>query len=40
MSGRIKHPVFARIYARCAGPSLEKAGIGVHRDRLLVGLSG
>ena len=40
MSGRIKHPVFARIYARCAGPSLEKAGIGVHRDRLLAGLSG
>ena len=40
MSGRIKHPVFARIYAKCAGPSLEKAGIGVHRDRLLAGLSG
>lgn len=40
MSGRIKHPVFARIYAKCAGPSLEKAGIGKHRDRLLAGLSG
>ncbi|ACU70512.1 Methyltransferase type 11 [Catenulispora acidiphila DSM 44928] len=40
MSGRIKHPVFARIYARYAGPSLEKAGIGVHRDRLLADLSG
>ena len=40
MSGRIKHPVFARIYAKCAGPSLERAGIGVHRDRLLAGLSG
>jgi len=40
MSGRIKHPVFARIYAKCAGPSLEKAGIGAHRDRLLAGLDG
>jgi ubiquinone/menaquinone biosynthesis C-methylase UbiE len=40
MSGRIKHPVFARVYAKCAGPSLERAGIGVHRDRLLAGLSG
>lgn len=40
MSGRIKHPVFARIYARCAGPCLEKAGIGAHRDRLLAGLTG
>lgn len=40
MSGRIKHPVFARIYARCAGPSLEKAGIGKHRDRLLGRLRG
>lgn len=40
MSGRIKHPVFARVYARYAGPSLEKAGIGVHRDRLLAGLTG
>jgi ubiquinone/menaquinone biosynthesis C-methylase UbiE len=40
MSGRIKHPVFARIYAKCAGPSLERAGIGVHRHRLLAGLTG
>jgi ubiquinone/menaquinone biosynthesis C-methylase UbiE len=40
MSGRIKHPVFARIYAKCAGPSLERAGIGVYRDRLLAGLAG
>jgi ubiquinone/menaquinone biosynthesis C-methylase UbiE len=40
MSGRIKHPVFARIYARCAGRFLERAGIGVHRDRLLAGLAG
>ncbi|WP_194926301.1 class I SAM-dependent methyltransferase [Catenulispora pinisilvae] len=40
MSGRIKHPVFARIYAGYAGPSLERAGIGVHRDRLLADLTG
>lgn len=40
MSGRIKHPVFAWIYSKCAGPSLERAGAGVHRDRLLAGLSG
>lgn len=40
MSGRIKHPVFARIYAKCAGPALDRAGIGEHRDRLLAGLSG
>jgi ubiquinone/menaquinone biosynthesis C-methylase UbiE len=40
MSGRIKHPVFARIYAKCAGPALERAGIGGHRDRLLAGLAG
>ena len=40
MSGRIKHPVFAWIYSKCAGPSLERAGAGAHRDRLLAGLSG
>ena len=40
MSGRIRHPVFARIYARYAGPALERAGVGVHRDRLLAGLGG
>ncbi|MDN0199272.1 class I SAM-dependent methyltransferase [Streptomyces sp. S.PNR 29] len=36
----IKHPVFARFYARLAGPALEKAGIAEHRRRLLAGLSG
>ncbi|MBS2533053.1 class I SAM-dependent methyltransferase [Catenulispora sp. NF23] len=40
MSGTIKHPVFARIYARYAGPALERAGIGAHRDRLLATLTG
>jgi ubiquinone/menaquinone biosynthesis C-methylase UbiE len=40
MSGRIKHPVFARIYSKCAGPALDRAGAGTHRDRLLAGLSG
>ncbi|GAA1953256.1 class I SAM-dependent methyltransferase [Catenulispora subtropica] len=40
MSGRIRHPVFARFYAKVAGPALDKAGIGPHRDRLLAGLEG
>ncbi|MGW0584143.1 class I SAM-dependent methyltransferase [Streptomyces sp. NPDC002920] len=34
------HPVFARFYAKVAGPALEKAGITEHRKRLLSGLSG
>jgi ubiquinone/menaquinone biosynthesis C-methylase UbiE len=33
-------PVFARFYARVAGPGLERAGAGEHRRRLLAGLSG
>jgi ubiquinone/menaquinone biosynthesis C-methylase UbiE len=40
MTQPIKHPVFARFYAKLAGPALEKAGIVEHRRRLLVGLSG
>ncbi|NUP49262.1 MAG: class I SAM-dependent methyltransferase [Catenulispora sp.] len=40
MSGRSKHPVFARFYAKVAGPALDKAGMGPHRDRLLAGLEG
>lgn len=40
MSGRNKHPVFARFYAKVAGPALDKAGMGPHRDRLLAGLEG
>ncbi|GAA3782035.1 class I SAM-dependent methyltransferase [Streptomyces chiangmaiensis] len=35
-----QHPVFARFYAKVAGPGLDKAGIGRHRKRLLAGLSG
>ncbi|MDB1090073.1 class I SAM-dependent methyltransferase [Streptomyces sp. ACA25] len=34
------HPVFARLYARVAGPALERAGGDKHRRRLLAGLSG
>ncbi|MFJ9824131.1 class I SAM-dependent methyltransferase [Streptomyces sp. NPDC101160] len=36
----IKHPLFARCYARYAGPALRKAGIDEHRRRLLAGLTG
>jgi ubiquinone/menaquinone biosynthesis C-methylase UbiE len=35
-----QHPVFARFYARVAGPALDKAGITEHRKRLLSGLTG
>jgi ubiquinone/menaquinone biosynthesis C-methylase UbiE len=35
-----RHPVFARFWAKMAGPGLDKAGIGAHRDRLLAGLTG
>ncbi|APU43413.1 class I SAM-dependent methyltransferase [Streptomyces sp. TN58] len=34
------HPLFARFYARLAGPALEKAGVAEHRRRLLAGLTG
>ena len=41
MAGKsTQHPVFARFWAKMAGPSLIKAGIGAHRDRLLAGLTG
>jgi ubiquinone/menaquinone biosynthesis C-methylase UbiE len=40
MSGTIRHPVFARYYAKLGGPALDKAGIGAHRRRLLAGLTG
>ncbi|MFF0749142.1 class I SAM-dependent methyltransferase [Streptomyces sp. NPDC004267] len=40
MTEPIKHPLFARCYARYAGPALRKAGIDEHRRRLLAGLSG
>jgi ubiquinone/menaquinone biosynthesis C-methylase UbiE len=35
-----RHPVFARFYAKVAGPALDKAGITEHRTRLLSGLTG
>lgn len=35
-----RHPVFARFYAKVAGPALDKAGISEHRTRLLSGLTG
>ncbi|MGW3645776.1 class I SAM-dependent methyltransferase [Streptomyces sp. NPDC000878] len=35
-----RHPVFARFYAKVAGPALDKAGITEHRKRLLSGLTG
>ncbi|PAZ16461.1 SAM-dependent methyltransferase [Streptomyces sp. SA15] len=34
------HPLFARFYAKVAGPALDKAGITQHRSRLLSGLTG
>ncbi|MEU9670647.1 class I SAM-dependent methyltransferase [Streptomyces bobili] len=34
------HPLFARFYAKLAGPALEKAGVAEHRRRLLAGLTG
>jgi ubiquinone/menaquinone biosynthesis C-methylase UbiE len=37
---RLRRPVFARFYAKVAGPGLDRAGIGVHRRRMLAGLSG
>ncbi|MFJ2240436.1 class I SAM-dependent methyltransferase [Streptomyces sp. NPDC087859] len=36
----VRHPLFARFYAKVAGPGLAKAGITQHRKRLLAGLSG
>ncbi|KAF4408485.1 MULTISPECIES: class I SAM-dependent methyltransferase [Streptomyces] len=36
----LRHPLFARFYARIAGPALEKAGVTEYRTRLLAGLSG
>lgn len=36
----VRHPLFARFYAKVAGPALEKAGATEHRRRLLAGLTG
>jgi ubiquinone/menaquinone biosynthesis C-methylase UbiE len=35
-----RHPVFARFYAKVAGPALERAGATRYRERLLAGLTG
>jgi ubiquinone/menaquinone biosynthesis C-methylase UbiE len=36
---RIRHPLFARCFARCA-PRMEQLGVGEHRRELLAGISG
>lgn len=36
----VRHPVFARFYARVAGPGLDRAGVRTHRRKVLAGLSG
>lgn len=36
----MRRPLFARCYAKVAGPALERAGIADHRRRLLAGLTG
>jgi len=38
-SRQVRHPIFARFYARLAA-AMEKNGVGEHRRRLLAGLSG
>ena len=36
---RVRHPVFARCFARCA-PQMEQLGVGEHRKELLAGVGG
>jgi ubiquinone/menaquinone biosynthesis C-methylase UbiE len=36
---RVRHPVFARCFARCA-PRMEQLGVAQHRGELLAGISG
>ncbi|NLU69859.1 class I SAM-dependent methyltransferase [Streptomyces sp. HNM0574] len=36
----VRHPLFARFYARLSRVSDTRAGVGEHRDELLAGLSG
>jgi ubiquinone/menaquinone biosynthesis C-methylase UbiE len=36
----VRHPIFARLWSRLCGPTLDRAGLGIHRQRLLAGLSG
>lgn len=38
-ASQVRHPLFARFYARLSVP-MEAAGVGKHRDKLLAGLSG
>ncbi|HEX5569227.1 MAG TPA: class I SAM-dependent methyltransferase [Streptomyces sp.] len=38
--GAVRHPLFARCYARIAPVLDERAGVGAHRAELLAGLSG
>ncbi|MFR9675019.1 class I SAM-dependent methyltransferase [Streptomyces sp. TR06-5] len=40
MPQNMRRPVFSRLYARCAGPAMERAGVSEHRRRLLDGLDG
>ena len=37
--GQVRHPIFARVYARMSA-GMESAGVGEHRQRLLAGLAG
>ena len=39
MSSKVRHPIFARIYARVSG-SAEGKGAAEHRDEMLAGLAG
>lgn len=38
-TARVRHPVFARLYARIGGAA-EAKGVGDHREEMLAGLSG
>jgi len=38
-AAQIRHPLFARVYARLSA-GMEHAGVGEHREKLLAGLSG
>jgi SAM-dependent methyltransferase len=38
-AGRVRHPIFARLYAR-SSPRIDREGAAEHRDEMLAGLSG
>ncbi|MFF4762096.1 class I SAM-dependent methyltransferase [Streptomyces sp. NPDC001292] len=40
MASQLRHPVFARFYAKVAAPGLERAGVTRYRKRLVAGLAG